>query len=79
MKEVWFVELIGDQNPRPEAPPRSKRGGSKGDVRGGATVRRAMENSRYVRVIEERRSKKMTQSYTISPRGLEVPLESQRS
>ena len=32
-KEGWFVELVGDQNQGPEAFPRSKRGGSKGDVR----------------------------------------------
>ena len=31
-KEGWLVELIGDQSPSPEAPPRSKRGGSKGDL-----------------------------------------------
>ena len=47
------MELVGDRNPGPEAPPRSKRGReSKGDVRGGATVRGAMEKSRYVRVIK---------------------------
>ena len=31
---------------------KSKRGKSKGDVRGGATARGAIEKSRYVRVIE---------------------------
>ena len=34
--------LVGDQNPGHEAPPRSKRGGSKGDIRGGATKNGAM-------------------------------------
>ena len=49
-KEEQLEKLIGDQNPGPKAPPRSKkgeRGGSKGDVREGA-----MEKSRYVKVIE---------------------------
>ena len=32
---------------------KGKRGGSKKNVRGGATARGAMEKSRYVRVIEE--------------------------
>ena len=41
------AELAGDQNPSPEAPPRSKREGSKGDVKG-----EAMEKNRYVGVIE---------------------------
>ena len=35
-------ELVGDHNPGAEAPPRSKRGGSKGNVRGGATARGVM-------------------------------------
>ena len=71
-KEGRLVELVGDQNPSSEAPPRSKKGGSKGKIRGGA-----MEQSRYVRLIKER-SEKMTQSNTSSPRGSEVPFESQR-
>ena len=45
-------ELISDQNPGPIAPPRSKRGGSKGIVRRRATAKRVMEKGRYVRVIE---------------------------
>ena len=77
-KEGRLVELVGDQNPSSEAPPRSKKGGSKGKIREGATARGAMEESRYFRLIEERRSEKMTQSNTSSPRGSEVPFESQR-
>ena len=57
---------------------KSKRGRSKGDVRGGATARRAMEKGRCARVIEGKRSKEMTQSntshggrkYLLSPRGV---------
>ena len=64
-----LVELVGDQNPGPEAPPRSTRG-RKGDVRKGA-----MEDWR-VRVIE---SREMTQSdtfhgcqkYLLSPKGVD--------
>ena len=66
------------QNPDPEAPTRSKRGGSKGDVRRGATARGAMEKSGCVRVIEGRRSQEMTQSNISSTRGSDVPLEFQR-
>ena len=55
-REGQLVELVGDQNPSPEAPSKSKRGESKGDVRGRATARRAMEKSRYVRVIERSQS-----------------------
>ena len=47
-----LVELVDDQSPSPEAPPRSKRGGSKGHVRRGATARGAMKKSWRVRVIE---------------------------
>ena len=43
------------------------RGGSKGNVRGGATARGAMEKSRHVKAIEGRRSEEMTQSNTSSP------------
>ena len=49
---------------------KGKRGGSKGNVGGGS-----MKKGRYVRVIE---GEEMTQLNTSSPRGLEVPLESQR-
>ena len=57
---------------------KGKRSGSKGDVRREAIARGAMEKSGCVRVIEGRRSEEMTQSNTSSPRGSEVPLESQR-
>ena len=46
-KEGRLVELVGDLNQTFEAPSRSKKGKSKGDVREGA-----MEKSRYVRIIE---------------------------
>ena len=52
-KDGRYAELVGDQNPGPEASPRSKRGEGKGDVRRGATARKAIEKSRYVRAIEE--------------------------
>ena len=45
--EGLIEELVGGQNPDPKAPPRSKRRGSKGDIRRGA-----MEKGRCVRVIE---------------------------
>ena len=41
-REGRIEELVGSQNPGPEAPPRSKKRGSKGDVRKGATARGAM-------------------------------------
>ena len=44
--------MVHGQNPGPVAPPRSKRGGSKGDVRGRATARGALEKGGCVRVIE---------------------------
>ena len=50
-KEEWLVELVGDQNPGPEAPFRSKRGGRKRNVRGGVIAREVMEKNRYIRVI----------------------------
>ena len=46
------IELVDGQNPGSEAPPKSKRGGSKGDVRRGATARGVMEKGGCVRVIE---------------------------
>ena len=36
-----------------------------------------MEKSKYARIIEGRRSEEMTQSNTSTPRGSEVPFESQ--
>ena len=53
-----------------------KRGGSKGNVRGRATAREAMEKGGCVRVIERRRSEEMIQSNISFSRGSEVPLES---
>ena len=50
-KEGQLIELVGDQNPGPEVPPRSKRGGSKGKVKGGAAARGA-KKSRCIKVIE---------------------------
>ena len=70
-KERQLVKLVGDQNPSPEAPPSSKRGGSKGNVRG------SMEKSWGAEPLRERRSEKVTPSDTSSPRGSEVPFESQ--
>ena len=52
-KEGQLIELVGDQSPNPETPPRSKRGRSKGDVRR-ETVRGAMRKSRDVRVIDKK-------------------------
>ena len=43
-KEQQQRESVGDQSPSPEAPPRSKRGGTKGDVMR-ATTRGVMEKS----------------------------------
>ena len=52
---------------------KDKRRGSKGDVRRGA-----MEKDECVRIIKGEEVEEMTQSNTFSPRGSEVPLESQR-
>ena len=46
------LELVGDQNLGSEASSRSKRGESKGEVRGGATATEAMEKCRYDRVFK---------------------------
>ena len=46
-------EFEGDQNPSPKAPPRCKKGRSKGNVRRGATARVAMTD-KSVGVIEEK-------------------------
>ena len=57
---------------------KGKRGGSKGNVRGGMT---AKERCRKVGVsgsLKGRRSEEMTQSNTSSPQGSEVLLESQK-
>ena len=70
-----FVELVGNQNPGPKAPPRSKRRGRKRDVRRGTTARGVMDKSRYLRVIVEVRGDDPIEYF---PRGSEVPFESQR-
>ena len=57
---------------------KGKRGESKGDVRRGATVRGAMEKVGVSGSLKGRRSEEMTESNTSSPRGSEIPLESQR-
>ena len=54
-REGHIEELVGGQNPGPEAPPKSRkdeRGGSKGNAREGAIARRVMEKGGYVRVME---------------------------
>ena len=72
LREGQLEELVGDQNPSPEAPPRSKRGGSKGNIRGGTTARGAMEKCRYVRVVEGGKSRNTSlpcgQKYLLSLR-----------
>ena len=80
-REGWIKELVGGQNSGPEALPRSKkskRRGSKGDVR---EERLPVEQWRKMGgsgSLRRRRSEEMTQSNTSYPRGSEVPLESQR-
>ena len=55
-KEMQLIEMVGNQNPSLKALPMVKRGGekvgSKQDVGRGAIASRAMEKSRYVKVIE---------------------------
>ena len=51
-REGRIEELVDGQNPDFKAPPRSKRGGSKEDVRRGATARGEMEKGGCVRVIK---------------------------
>ena len=57
---------------------KSKRGGSKGDVRTGATAIGAMEKGECVRVIEGEEVKRNDPVEYFLPAGSEVPLESQR-
>ena len=59
-KKGQLVKLVGDQIPSPEAFPRCKRGRSKGEVRRGATSRRAMEMGWSAESLRERRSKETT-------------------
>ena len=81
-KERESISLQKDSEKHLQGAGKGKRGGK--NVRSGgatvreATVRGAMWKSKYVRIIEGRRSQEMTQSNTSSLRGSEVPLESQR-
>ena len=67
-----LVELVGNQSQSPEAPPRSKIGGSKGDARRGA-----MEKSYHERVIEKNEVRGDDPIEYFLPMGSEVPFESQ--
>ena len=53
---------------------KGERGGSKGNVRGVATARGAMEKGGCVGSLSGRRSEEMTQSNTSSLQRSEVPL-----
>ena len=55
-----------------------ERGVSKGDVRGGATARGAMEKSRYIWVIEGEEVRRDNLLECFVSMGSEVPFESQR-
>ena len=63
-------DLVGNQNPGLEAPPRSRRDQKRREER---WKRFGMSRS-----LREKKSGEMTQSNTSSPRGSEVSLESQR-
>ena len=55
-RKEQLVELVDDQGPSPEVPPRSKRerkGRGKGDVKRGATTTRAMEKRLRVRIFKK--------------------------
>ena len=74
--ERQIEELVGNQNPGPEAPPRS----NKRAREDGAKEMSAGERWRNVgmsRSLRGRRSEEMIQSNTSSPRGSEVFFESQ--
>ena len=49
---------------------KGKRGASKGDVRRGATARRAMEKSGYVRVIEREEARRDDSVESFFPAGV---------
>ena len=67
-----LIEFGGDYSPRPEAPPRSKRGRIEREVRGGAT-----EKGRSVGAIEEKEAQR-DGSIEYFPWGKEVAFESQK-
>ena len=66
-KEEQLVDVIGNQTPSPEAPPRSKKRGRKGDFRRKGTTREAMQKSCGVEVIEREKSEEMTQLKNLFP------------
>ena len=68
-----LVELVGDQSPSPEAPPRSKKGRSSGDVRRGA-----MMEGTNVGVIEGKEIRNDESIAYFPWRGKEVRFESQK-
>ena len=79
-REGRIEELVGGQNPGPEAPPRSKKG-QDGAKEMSGEERLPEEQSRRMGVsgsLRGRRSEEMTQSHTSSSWGSEVLLESQR-
>ena len=76
-KEGRLPELVGDHGPSPEAPPKSKRSGSKGDIRRGATARGVMEKSWGV-TIERKEVRRDESNKYFFQRGLDVSFESQR-
>ena len=77
MKEGQLEELVGDQNPGSETPPRSKKGrGSRAKEMSGEE-RLPVERCRRVGVSESlggTSSEEMTQSNTSCPQRSEVPL-----
>ena len=79
-REGQLEELVGDQNPGPEAPPRNRREGSKGKVRGGATTRGAVKKSRCVRIIEREEVRRDDPAKYFVPmgNGSTIPFEYQR-
>ena len=75
-----LVEMGGDQNPGPEAPPRSMRENMrrnrKGDERGKATFRGAMKKVRSVGVIEGKVAGKDESIEYFLSAGSELPFKS---
>ena len=67
-KEGQLVELVGNQSPSPEAPPRNERGGSQGDVKRETTAREAMKKRLGGSgSLREKGSEETTQLNTSSP------------